>query len=67
VVVTTGRGYLDPWRSRQGFHGRAQLASVMRMTTAEMTTHQTAETQLVDAGGVWLAFRRFGTPVRRRC
>ena len=27
-----------------------------------MTTHQTAETQVVDVGGVWLAFRRFGAP-----
>ena len=32
------------------------------MTTAEMSMHQTAETQFVDVGGVWFAFRRFGTP-----
>jgi pimeloyl-ACP methyl ester carboxylesterase len=32
------------------------------MTTAEMSMHETAETQVVDVGGVWLAFRRFGAP-----
>jgi pyridine nucleotide-disulfide oxidoreductase len=31
-------------------------------TTEGSATHQTAETQFVDAGGVHFAFRRFGAP-----
>jgi pimeloyl-ACP methyl ester carboxylesterase len=34
------------------------------MRTAEIATHQTAETQFVDADGVHFAFRRFGAPSR---
>jgi pimeloyl-ACP methyl ester carboxylesterase len=34
------------------------------MSIAEITTHQTAETQFVDAAGVRFAYRRFGAPSR---
>ena len=36
--------------------------STADVSTQSPVTHQTAQTQLVDVGGVWLAFRRFGKP-----
>jgi hypothetical protein len=34
----------------------------MSTTTEASATHQTAETQFVDSGGVRFALRRFGAP-----
>ena len=36
--------------------------STAEVSTESPVTHQTAQTQLVDVGGVWLACRRFGKP-----
>ena len=58
VLGTVGKGRLE-----RAFDDRSRR-SRPTMSTAEIATatHQTAETQFVDADGVRFAYRRFGAP-----